>query len=260
MKNCPKCNASLPDDAEFCFDCGENVAAVSTSVQPVQPSADEAAAPEVNAQTFEQQPQEYTQQDYTQQDTYTQQDYDYSQQNSAFEMEQAQPVIQHVQPTMDEVQPINTGYSQQGYYEQPQDYMQSAQPAGGYYGGTQQNYSQPVNNYYGQQGYQQDPAQNGYYSQPQQPVSQPFQNFGQQQMPDNGYNNPDYINPASSNMPGVTPGKTGGSSLIVPIILIILILAVIFIDVFWLFRDQIWGKDDSSTSAVSYITMSSDIQ
>ena len=60
MKNCPKCNASLPDDAEFCFDCGENVAAVSTSVQPVQPSADEAAAPEVSAQTFEQLP-EYAQ-------------------------------------------------------------------------------------------------------------------------------------------------------------------------------------------------------
>ena len=57
-------------------------------------------------------------------------------------------------------------------------------------------------------------------------------------------------------MPGVTPGKTGGSSLIVPIILIILILAVICIDVFWLFRDQIWGKkDDSSTAAVSCITM-----
>ena len=135
---------------------------------------------------------------------------------------------------------------QQGFGQMPQQ-MQPQQPYPGAFG--QQQMPQRMNQGYGQQ-YQQTydnnyPQQYGSYEQPQQNYEQP-QNF----------QNPDYINPASPQMPGVTPGKTGGSSLIVPIILIILILAVICIDVFWLFRDQIWGKkDDSSTAAVSYITM-----
>lgn len=97
------------------------------------------------------------------------------------------------------------------------------------------------------------------FNQPQQftqPQSQPF-GYDQPQMPyeqPQSFQNPDYINPAAPQMPGVTPGK-GGSSLIVPIILIILILAVIFIDVFWLFRDQIWGKKDDSSTAASIVTM-----
>ena len=120
------------------------------------------------------------------------------------------------------------------------------------YGGyEQQTYDQQYGSYE-QQAYDQQ-AQS--FSQPVQ--SQPLQSFDQPQMPNEqpkGFHNPDYINPASPQMPGVVPGK-GGSSLIVPIILIILIIAVILIDVFWLFRDQIWGKkdDSSSTTTASYV-------
>lgn len=94
------------------------------------------------------------------------------------------------------------------------------------------------------------------FAQPQGiPQPQPFQSFDQAPFEQPQAQSPDYINPAAPQMPGVTPGKSG-SSLVVPIILIILILAVICIDVFWLFRDQIFGKkDDSSTAAASYITM-----
>lgn len=54
-------------------------------------------------------------------------------------------------------------------------------------------------------------------------------------------------------MNGVTPGK--GASALVPIILIILILAVICVDVFWLFRDQIFGKKDESSNDCAVITL-----
>ena len=264
MKNCPKCNASLPDDAIYCFDCGENVANVAqaplTAETQVQ-QADEIPPQEYyqqpdkqfadNSQYADAQPVEAAQFETTPAQEYQptmQQAEPVMQQDTQFTMDEVQPVVQDLQPTMDEVQPvINNAYTQQGYTAQNGYYGQSQ-------GGYQQNYTQPAGSYYDQsQGYQ----QSGYYTQPQ-VTSQQFGNFAQPQQPDQ-FNTPDYINPASPNMPGVTPGK-GGSSLIVPIILIILILAVIFIDVFWLFRDQIWGKDDSSTSAVSYITMNSDIQ
>lgn len=104
------------------------------------------------------------------------------------------------------------------------------------------------------------PAQPQGFSQQPQGFGQPVQGSGSFVQPSpyeqpQGFNNPNYIDPASAQMPGVTPGKKG-SSLIVPIILIILILAVICIDVFWLFKDQIWGKkDDSSTSAANCIIM-----
>ena len=54
-------------------------------------------------------------------------------------------------------------------------------------------------------------------------------------------------------MNGVTPGKGAGA--LVPIILIILILAVICVDVFWLFRDQIFGKKDESSNGSAVITL-----
>lgn len=54
-------------------------------------------------------------------------------------------------------------------------------------------------------------------------------------------------------MNGVTPGKGAGA--LVPIILIILILAVICVDVFWLFRDQIFGKKDESSNGCAVITL-----
>lgn len=54
-------------------------------------------------------------------------------------------------------------------------------------------------------------------------------------------------------MNGVTPGKGAGA--LVPIILIILILAVICVDVFWLFRDQIFGKKDESSNGCAVVTL-----
>ena len=95
--------------------------------------------------------------------------------------------------------------------------------------------------------YDNSPLGQSYAQAPIEPgFTQPGQNMEQQ--------TPDYVNPAAPSMPGTVPGKKGGS-LIVPIILIILILAVILIDVFWLFKKQIWGDDSSSsTSAASYST------
>ena len=59
--------------------------------------------------------------------------------------------------------------------------------------------------------------------------------------------------PQMNQMNGVTPGKGAGA--LVPIILIILILAVICVDVFWLFRDQIFGKKDESSNGCAVITL-----
>lgn len=69
--------------------------------------------------------------------------------------------------------------------------------------------------------------------QPQQP-EMPFQDFAQRPYPD----------PARMQM---QEGKKE-HSMLVPIILIILIAAVILIDVFVLFRDRIFGSDDSKAS------------
>ena len=52
---------------------------------------------------------------------------------------------------------------------------------------------------------------------------------------------------------GITPGKGAGA--LVPIILIILILAVICVDVFWLFRDQIFGDKDDSSENCAVVTL-----
>ena len=136
--------------------------------------------------------------------------YDYAQQNSAYEMESAQPVIQDVQPTMDEVQPvINNAYSQQGYMSSSRTICRRAQPTGGYYGGIsaellsarQQLLRSAVR----------ATSRPRTAITPSRSVTSQFQNFAQPQQPDQ-FNTPDYINPASPNMPGVTPGK-GGSSL-----------------------------------------------
>lgn len=265
MKICPKCNASLPDESVFCFDCGESVENVlpvqEASVPTMDPVTPPAPDESYYQQQYEQPQEQYAQEQYPQdqygqeqyyddqysQDQYAQQTYypdqtytdtgaSVEQQSYAPTMDEVQPVIDNTQPTMDEVQPV----IEQNYY----------QNNGGYYNSPPPGYARPAN---------------GYYSQPQQGMNAPYQGYppqqGQQPQPQDPANmnsNPDYINPAAPNMPGVVPGK-GGSSLIVPIILIILILAVIFIDVFWLFRDQIWGKDDSSsTNAVTCVTAIND--
>lgn len=172
-----------------------------------------------------------------------------------------EPAMQSVQPevpTMDSVVPpvITDDMFSQAPQEQQsaQQYAQpQAQPAQQF---AQQQFAQPQGFVQQQQGFAQPQGfaqQNNF--QPtdyaQQPVEAGYTQPGQEMMQDT----PEYVNPAAPQMPGVVPGKKGGS-LIVPIILIILIIAVILVDVFWLFREQIWGKgDSSSTAAASYITM-----
>lgn len=80
------------------------------------------------------------------------------------------------------------------------------------------------------------------YQQPAQPVN----NAVPPQMQMNQANQMNQMN-------GVTPGKGAGA--LVPIILIILILAVICVDVFWLFRDQIFGKKDESSNDCAVVTL-----
>lgn len=83
------------------------------------------------------------------------------------------------------------------------------------------------------------------YQQPAQPVNNAMPQINQGGQP---------IQPNQMNqMNGVTPGKGAGA--LVPIILIILILAVICVDVFWLFRDQIFGKKDESSNGCAVITL-----
>lgn len=82
--------------------------------------------------------------------------------------------------------------------------------------------------------------------QPAQPVNNAMPQMNQGGQP---------IQPNQMNqMNGVTPGKGAGA--LVPIILIILILAVICVDVFWLFRDQIFGKKDESSNGCAVVTLS----
>ncbi len=171
-----------------------------------------------------------------------------------------EPAMQSVQPevpTMDSVVPpvITDDMFAQAPQEQQsaQQYAQpQAQPAQQF---AQQQFAQPQGFVQQQQGFAQPQgfAQQNSFRQSfaQQPVEAGYTQPGQEMMQDT----PEYVNPAAPQMPGVVPGKKGGS-LIVPIILIILIIAVILVDVFWLFREQIWGKgDSSSTAAASYITM-----
>lgn len=99
-----------------------------------------------------------------------------------------------------------------------------------------------------------------YYSQPkpqtQQPQVQP-QNYNAAPNSAPVYNNPQQYTPPQ--MDGVTPGKGAGA--IVPIILIILILAVIAVDIFVLFPDRIFGKDDDSSAKeeISIVMQTDDI-
>lgn len=83
------------------------------------------------------------------------------------------------------------------------------------------------------------------YQQTAQPVNNAMPQMNQGGQP---------IQPNQMNqMNGVTPGKGAGA--LVPIILIILILAVICVDVFWLFRDQIFGKKDESSNDCAVVTL-----
>jgi hypothetical protein len=238
MKYCPNCSSPLPDGSKFCSTCGATLetdetagingniedTAEQTSYDQVSKQQDDIeVAPIISDQSFDQQYGGYEQQTYDQQyGGYEQQTYD--QQYSSYEQQAYdQQYSGYEQQTYDQQY---SGYEQQSYDQQYGSYEQQA------YDQQAQSFSQPVQ-------------------------SQPLQSFDQPQMPNEqpkGFHNPDYINPASPQMPGVVPGK-GGSSLIVPIILIILIIAVILIDVFWLFRDQIWGKkdDSSSTTTASYV-------
>ena len=214
MKYCPNCSSPLPDGSKFCSTCGATL------------ETDETAGINGNIE-----------------DTAEQTSYDQvSKQQDDIEVA---PIISD--QSFDQQY---GGYEQQTYDQQYGGYEQQTYDQQ-YSGYEQQTYDQQYGSYE-QQAYDQQ-AQS--FSQPVQ--SQPLQSFDQPQMPNEqpkGFHNPDYINPASPQMPGVVPGK-GGSSLIVPIILIILIIAVILIDVFWLFRDQIWGKkdDSSSTTTASYV-------
>ena len=121
-----------------------------------------------------------------------------------------------VQPTP--VQPMQQtmGYQQQAAPQQGMGFQQQAAP--------QQN-----------MGFQQQAA--------------PQQNMGFQQpdMPQNNF--------PQNNFPVNNGAPEKGSSSIVPIILIIAIIAVILVDVFVLFREQIFGKKSSSSKSASIVTV-----
>lgn len=98
---------------------------------------------------------------------------------------------------------------------------------------------------------QPDPVQSNTYGSH---VQQPYQPQGYQQpsaVP-NGYQNPQQPQYQPYPDPRTMQTKAGSSGgILVPIILIILILGVLAFDVFYLFRDRIFGSDDDSSSKKS---------
>ena len=244
MKACPNCNAPLADNARFCTGCGANLEAYAQPAAFAQQGGfaqPEAYAPQ---ETFAQQG------GFAQPEAFAPQE--------AFAQPAApipeQPVMDSVAvPVIDDTtfapqgagaaQNTAQGYSQQGAYQAPQQFQQPQQPQFDPQGFTHRLNELNNGGYqqgnFGAQPYAQAAVEPG-FTQPGQPMNM---------------ETPDYVNPASPQMPGTVPGKQGGS-LIVPIILIILIIAVILVDVFWLFRKQIFGDDSSSeTAAASIVTM-----
>ena len=169
------------------------------------------------------------------------------------------------------VQPINPAQqnNQYGQMNQPQNnfqqnnqYAQVNQPQNNYQQNNQYaQVNQPQNNF----------QQNNQYGQVNQPQNnfQPQNQYPQNDQPviqggiNNNYQQPNNMpvnnNMPANNQPGVTPGKSAGN--IVPIILIAAIVVVILVDVFVVFRKQLFGKNDeaSKKSNTAVITMADDI-
>lgn len=121
----------------------------------------------------------------------------------------------------------------------------------------QMQYQQPQNTYQQVNNQYQQVNQN----QPVQPVIAP-QNGGYQQpnMPANNMpvNNMPMNNAPQAPQNGVTPGKSANN--IVPIILIIAIVIVILVDVFVLFRKQIFKDKDDGKKSAAIVTVADDIE
>ncbi|MBQ8967356.1 zinc ribbon domain-containing protein [Ruminococcus sp.] len=168
-----------------------------------------------------------------------------------------QPVIDQMngRPQMNgqpQAPQMQNNFRQQNQYQQP---AQPAQPVNNQFAPQQNQFAQnpqpqaPQNNFAQPQAV--IPQGNGGYQQPNMPQNNPYpqnnmpmNNMGQQNMP-------------QGNQPqnGVTPGKKPGN--ILPIILIVAIIIVILVDVFVVFRKNIFGDKDTKKSA-AVITVADD--
>ena len=169
-------------------------------------------------------------------------------------------VVQPINPAQQNNQYAQTNQPQNNF-QQNNQYAQVNQPQNNFQQNNQYaQVNQPQNNF----------QQNDQYAQVNQPQNnfQPNNQYGQNdqavipQGMNNNYQQPNTMpnnNMPANNQPGVTPGKSAGN--IVPIILIAAIVIVILIDVFVVFRKQIFGKDDVSSkkSNTAVITVADDI-
>lgn len=260
MTTCPKCGLPVDDNAKFCAVCGEKIQRiVHNEVCKVCGSQLKEGAKFCNVcgspvgGSEQEKQQKAAQAEEERNPTMDEIKVPVIDDNIP-ELSGKKPLKDENAPTMDSVEipgqkpkaPVNT----QPAAEIPVPEPSAAQPvmsgvnSQAYSQNTQStpNYNQPVNNTAAQP-----------YQQPAQPVINPQPQAvvpPQQNMAANNVNPAQPVQSAQPNMnninqmKNVVPGKSG--KMLIPIILIILILAVIIFDVFFLFKDQIFGKDDDS--------------
>lgn len=252
---CPMCGSDIAPGVHFCTVCGTSIAASPAEKKDEAPvTMDELVPPVITDDMFEEpgfgsfRPSPKVEVEAVT-EAYT--DPIFANHNDApavsETIESAVPVLEAPIPEapVTEVKVPETPVINDSFYQQPKQQPTAPTPA-------------PVLN--------PAPVQQPAFRQPapaqqQNPMNQP--NFGrapqqpyqpqgyQQPVPPipNGYQNPNQ--PQYQPYPDPRTMQTkqgGGSGVIVPIILIILILGVIAFDVFYLFRDRIFGSDDDSST------------
>lgn len=257
---CPKCGYELPDGAKFCGSCGTNLAALKRTagnictncgsqlkegakfcnvcgtkvmsaaqeepkpeVKPEQPTMEELVPPVITDDTF---------------------------------AGQGQTSVKHEgDPDFDSILPPGAEPAETAAVQQPTEQeIKTAQQNDNFSFVTPSSAETPVINdsYYNggiktEEKPQPMPVQNTSYSQDPAASAAANNTAGAQNTQPGNYgnvpNHQPYPDPVQQN---VTPGKS--PSVLIPVILIILILAVIAVDVFVLFPDRIFGEKNESSS------------
>jgi len=243
---CPMCGSAIAEGVHFCTVCGTSIAAAPSEKKDEAPvTMDELVPPVITDDMFEEPPINapvHSTEAEVEAVTEVYKDPIFEHHSGVSETpEMSAPETVIPEPPVSEVKVPETPVINDSFYKQPAPapapnpvpvqqpaFRQPApvqQPAP-VFRNNQNNFSRPpAQQPYQPQGYQQPvpPIPNGYPNPAQQPQYQPY---------------PD---------PRTMQTKAGGSGVIVPIILIILILGVIAFDVFYLFRDRIFGSDDDSS-------------
>lgn len=270
---CQKCGTELPDNAKFCGSCGNNIAAAKRNASDICPNcgsqlkggakfcsvcgakifaAQEAPAPKAKPEKptmDELVPPEITDEMFAGQGQTTVRhagdpDFDSILPPGAEPAENAAAV----QPSEEE---LRAAAQEDSFVAETPSVAETPIINDSYYAGVTDTQPQAGQTAYQESAYQSSSVQNAASAQTYSAANnissgntQPL-NYGN--MPDQQYTAPVQQN--------VTPGKN--PSVLLPIILIVLILAVIAVDIFVLFPDRIFGEKDSAAekeaAAVFYI-------